>query len=74
MVGYAERAPRMTHVFYSPDYAGAGHEFDTTRKSRWIADSLARSPVNGIELVEPTPLTAEQILSVGFRSFRVFRG
>ena len=64
MVSYAERAPRMTHVFYSPDYAGAGHEFDTTRKSRWIADSLARSPVNGIELVEPTPLTAEQILSV----------
>lgn len=54
----------MTRVFYSPAYVGAGHEFDTTRKSRWIAESLARSPVKGIELVEPTPLTSEQILSV----------
>ena len=54
----------MTRIFYSPAYVGAGHEFDTTRKSRWIAESLARSPVNGIELVEPTPLTAEQILEV----------
>ena len=59
----------MTRVFYSPVYVGAGHEFDTTRKSRWIAESLARSPLRGIELVEPTPLTAEQILPVHDRAY-----
>jgi acetoin utilization deacetylase AcuC-like enzyme len=54
----------LTRVFYSPAYVGAGHEFDTTRKSSWIAESLTRSPLHGIRLVEPTPLTPDQILSV----------
>ena len=54
----------MTRVFYSPTYAGSDYAFDTTRKSRWIAESLAQCPINGIELVEPTPLRAEQIAQI----------
>jgi acetoin utilization deacetylase AcuC-like enzyme len=48
-------------VFYSPAYAGSGHAFDTTRKATWIADSLAESPISGLELLEPAPLTRVQL-------------
>ena len=48
-------------VFYSPEYVGAGYAFDTTRKSKWIADSLSVSPIEGIELTQPEPLSQEQI-------------
>jgi len=54
----------LTRVFYSPAYVGAGYHFDTTRKSSWIAESLARSPIAGIELLEPPPLTLKQVTSV----------
>ena len=56
-------------VFYSPAYAGSGHAFDTTRKATWIADSLARSPISGIELVEPAPLTRVQLAQVHDESY-----
>lgn len=39
----------MVNVFYSPEYVGAAHGFDTTRKAKWIADSLDRAPIAGIE-------------------------
>ena len=42
-------------IFYSPRYTIATHSFETTRKSRWIAESLAREPIAGIELVAPKP-------------------
>ncbi|NMN97838.1 hypothetical protein [Antrihabitans stalactiti] len=51
-------------VFYSPDYAGSAHAFATTRKSGWIADSLATEPIDSVELIAPTPLTADQIAMV----------
>jgi acetoin utilization deacetylase AcuC-like enzyme len=51
-------------VFYSPAYAGSAHAFDTTRKATWIADSLAESPISGIELLEPSPLTRAQLAQV----------
>ena len=54
----------MIRVFYSDAYVGAGYSFDTTRKSRWIADSLEQLPIKGIQLVEPRPLTAAQVSSV----------
>jgi acetoin utilization deacetylase AcuC-like enzyme len=54
----------MVRVYYSPGYVGAGHAFETTRKARWIADSLSESPVPGIELAAPEPLTREQIAEV----------
>lgn len=54
----------MTRVFYSPGYVGSGYAFETTRKAKWIADSLGESPIRGIELVEPTSLTEEQVARV----------
>ena len=54
----------MVRVYYSPMYVGSGFAFDTTRKAKWIADSLSESPIPGIELVEPEPLTREQVAKV----------
>lgn len=54
----------MVRVFYSPKYVGAGYAFDTTRKAKWVADSLAGSPIRGIELVEPVPVTRDHLADV----------
>jgi acetoin utilization deacetylase AcuC-like enzyme len=54
----------MVRVYYCPGYVGSGHAFDTTRKARWIVDSLSESPVPGIELAAPEPLTWEQVAEV----------
>lgn len=43
----------MPTVFYSPSYVGAGYEFDTTRKAKWVADSLIESPIRDVVLSEP---------------------
>src|SRR6516225_4425257 len=54
----------MVNVYYSPAYAGSAHAFDTTRKAQWVADSLTDSPIPGITLIEPMPLTAAQVVEV----------
>ena len=54
----------MVRVFYSPKYVGSGYAFDTTRKAKWVADSLAASPISGIELIEPDSLTEDQVAAV----------
>jgi len=54
----------MARIFYSPTYVGSGYAFDTTRKAKGIADSLAASPIQGIELLEPPSLTREQVAQV----------
>jgi acetoin utilization deacetylase AcuC-like enzyme len=54
----------VVRVFYSPAYVGAAYQFDTTRKAGWVADSIQHAPISGIELVEPTPLTSEQVAVV----------
>ena len=51
-------------VFYSPDYVGAGYAFDTTRKAKWVADSLLSAPLAGLELVSPSPLTEADVCQV----------
>jgi len=51
-------------VFYSPDYVAASEPFDTTRKSKWIADSLKTDPIEGVKIVAPESLTFEQIATV----------
>jgi len=51
-------------VYYSDRYVAAGHSFDTTRKARWVAESLTTTPIPGIELVEPVSLTREELLAV----------
>jgi acetoin utilization deacetylase AcuC-like enzyme len=54
----------MVQVFYSPSYVGAGPAFDTTRKAQWIADSQLASPIPGISLIQPAPLTRELVAAV----------
>jgi acetoin utilization deacetylase AcuC-like enzyme len=39
------------HVFYSDDYVAAAHEFDTTRKARWVAELIDGLP--GVRLTPP---------------------
>ncbi|MEW2481719.1 hypothetical protein AB0876_19210 [Mycobacterium sp. NPDC049093] len=48
-------------VFYDPSYVVSEYGFDTTRKSGWIANSLAARPIAGIDLVSPQPLTTADI-------------
>jgi acetoin utilization deacetylase AcuC-like enzyme len=54
----------MVRIYYSPKYVGSAYAFDTTRKASWIADSLVRSPIPGLTLVEPEPLTLDQLAQV----------
>lgn len=49
-------------LFYSPDYCVASHGFETTRKAGWIADSLARNPIDGVDLAVHDPLDVETLL------------
>ena len=48
-------------LFFDNDYVAAEHSFDTTRKARWIADSLA---IPGLRLTSPPAATREQLLDV----------
>lgn len=52
------------NVYYSPDYVLSETEFDTTRKSAWLAQSLAVRPIAGIEIVAPNPVMEEDLLRV----------
>ena len=51
-------------LFFSPDYVAAAESFDTTRKSGWIAESLERDPIAGVQIVAPEPLTFEELARV----------
>lgn len=51
-------------VYFSPSYTSAAHPFATTRKAGWIADSLARLSIDGVQLVAPEPLTVAQLEQV----------
>jgi acetoin utilization deacetylase AcuC-like enzyme len=52
------------NVYYSSDYVGSAYSFETTRKAKWVADSLVASPIAGLTLVRPEPLTSDQVLQV----------
>jgi len=54
----------MTRVFFSHEYVSAGYSFETTRKSAWVADSLERSAISGVQIVEPSPLGGRQLAEV----------
>ena len=51
-------------VFYSPDYVVAEHDFETTRKAGWVADSLVQRPLPGLRLVAPPAIARESLLAV----------
>ena len=63
------RDSRRVRVCYTPAYAGAAHAFETTRKGRWVADSLAADPIAGIELVANASLTGEELERVHERQY-----
>ena len=44
-------------LFYAPAYVASGVSFETLQKPAWIAESLGRSPIDGITLVEPESLS-----------------
>jgi acetoin utilization deacetylase AcuC-like enzyme len=52
------------NVFYSPAYVGSAYAFETTRKAKWVADSLGTSPIDGIELTPPASLTPDVVTQV----------
>lgn len=60
----APRAGRSVRVFYTPAYVGAAHAFETTRKARWVADSLVAEPIDAIRLAANTPLSEADVLRV----------
>ncbi len=51
-------------VYYRQEYVLAGHRFETTRKARWIAESLVRNPLSGVELTAPEPLAEAEVSAV----------
>lgn len=50
-------------LYYSNSYTLAEYAFDTTRKARWVAESLRAQPIAGVEFVEPAPATEAQLLT-----------
>lgn len=61
---HAKPSIEPVRVFYTPDYVGAAHTFETTRKARWLADSLAADPITGLELAANAPLTEAAVARV----------
>lgn len=51
-------------LYWSSEYIAARQEFDTTRKSGWIVESLESDPIAGIEIVAPAALTADELYQV----------
>ena len=52
---------RAMPVFYDDDYVGAATAFETTRKARWVAESLAEHPIGGLRLSPNAPLSAAEL-------------
>lgn len=51
-------------VFYSPEYCVPGSRHETLQKSGWLAASLERRPIAGVEVVAPAPLDESSLLDV----------
>lgn len=51
-------------IFYSDEYTLAGHAFDTTRKAKWVADSLRQDSIDGVRLTEPRPVSEDDLMAV----------
>ncbi|MFZ5438705.1 MAG: hypothetical protein ACOZQL_01790 [Myxococcota bacterium] len=51
-------------VFYSPDYCVAGSPHETLQKAAWIAASLAKRPIEGVEVKAPPALDEDALLDV----------
>lgn len=54
----------MTTLYWSRDYVVAREDFDTTRKSGWIVDSLETEPIPGLEIAAPRSLTEAELAEI----------
>ena len=43
--------------------------FDTTRKARWVAESLGARPIAGVVLETPAPVTVDDLAAVHDRMY-----
>jgi acetoin utilization deacetylase AcuC-like enzyme len=57
----AARSRTAMPLFYTDDYAGAAMSFETTRKSRWVAQSLLDKPIAGLRLTPNALLSAGEL-------------
>ncbi len=57
----AKAGGRRVRVCYTSAYVGAATAFETTRKARWVAESLASQPIAGVELVGNDPLSVADV-------------
>jgi acetoin utilization deacetylase AcuC-like enzyme len=48
-------------VFYDEDYVLAAQSFETTRKARWVAQSLVADPIPGLRLSPNAPLGSAEL-------------
>jgi acetoin utilization deacetylase AcuC-like enzyme len=51
-------------VFYGPAYVLGEYAFETTRKARWVAESLRADPIAGVRLVEPEASSFDDLAAV----------
>lgn len=56
-------------VYFSKHFVAAAESFDTTRKAGWVAGSLRRNPIPGVELRRPRLLRPQQIEAVHDESY-----
>jgi acetoin utilization deacetylase AcuC-like enzyme len=63
-IQFADAIKESLKVFYSDDYTLSSAAFETTRKSRWIAESLADRPIPGLSLVHPRPAIEAELTEV----------
>ena len=55
------RVTQALPVFYTDAYVGAAHAFETTRKARWVAQSLSGRPISGLRLSPNASLSASEL-------------
>jgi acetoin utilization deacetylase AcuC-like enzyme len=48
-------------LFFAPEFTRSEYNFETTRKSMWIFESLREFPVRGVKLKSPYPVTESDL-------------
>jgi acetoin utilization deacetylase AcuC-like enzyme len=51
-------------IYYSPQYVLAGFSYETTRKAKWVADSLLTEPLARLELIAPRSLEESEVAAL----------
>ena len=48
-------------IYYSRAYTRVMHDFDTTRKPTWVAESLVADPIPGVRMLPPIPVSEHNL-------------